>query len=240
MKTDALKTFEKGLWTKGIILGLGMSVMAYFIGLLMNRVSHDSTLNPIFLSILVFFWGLSLPLLAKVFSPAKRRTSREYEEADEAFEEEANGLILEAFGPELFQQLYLDDLNSYPSVGIDICTEMLRSDKSSTSPDLRFYLFAKMAKYYARDKRPTEAIGSLRAALSIKPANLIANYRIATLFESLGSGNDAITHYERALEDKTVSPSLEAYMAKEIQRVRVSGPRQKGPWDDSGFQWFTG
>jgi tetratricopeptide (TPR) repeat protein len=117
---------------------------------------------------------------------------------------------------------------------------MLQSGKSVVDSDLRFHLLVKLAYYYLRDGKQKESIETLRTALSIKPTNLIANCRIAMLLESIGNGNEAITHYDLAQKDKVVSPSLYKYLAAQVQRVKIHGPREKGPWEDSGLQWLPG
>jgi tetratricopeptide (TPR) repeat protein len=176
----------------------------------------------------------------KAFSPPKRRTTQEYEKAEKTFEESGNRIIIETFGTETFQKLYMDELNWLPKVAIEVCNELVGKKESKANPDITFHIYIKLAKFYARDGRLKDAIRVLRDALLIRPTNLIANYRIATLLESVGSGDDAISHYQLAEEDQLVSKDLKVYLETQIRRVRTEGPRQKGPWDDSGFQWMTG
>ncbi|OPY68968.1 MAG: Tetratricopeptide repeat protein [Syntrophorhabdus sp. PtaU1.Bin050] len=87
--------------------------------------------------------------------------------------------------------------------------------------DLRFYLSIKLARYYARDNQPKEAIHFFNQALSIKPTSVIANFRIATLYESIGSGQDAIAHYRPAEKDRTVSEDLREFLEHQAQRVET-------------------
>lgn len=240
MKTNALVAFKKKYWAR---LGICLAIMGmgyYFLFLLFSRLTHQDDIDPLTYFILYLIVVSCLLLLAKVFLSPRSRTTKEYEDAEKKFEETGNALILEAFGAKDFYELYTNDLNLSSSAGIDICQKMLNSEKTGVGSSLQFHLYTKIAKYYARDKQPKEAVANLLKALSIKPANLIANYRIATLYESLGAGQDAISHYEAAQRDTGLSSDIKKYLASQIQRVKTHGPHLKGPWDDSGFQWITG
>jgi tetratricopeptide (TPR) repeat protein len=239
MKTDALAVFKRKYWAKiGVCLAI-MIVGYYFLYLLFSRLTHQDDLDPLTYFILYLIVGSGLLLLARAFLSSMSRTTKDYEEAEKKFEETGNALILEAFGAEDFDRLYTNDLNLSSSAGIDICQKMLNSEKTGAGSSLQFHLYAKIAKYYARDKQPKEAVANLLKALLIKPANLIVNYRIATLYESLGAGQDAISHYEGAQRDAGISSGIKEYLTSQIQRIKTNGPRLKGPWDDSGFQWIT-
>jgi hypothetical protein len=51
MKTDeTLKTFERRLWLRGILIGLGGSIVAYFIGIFLNKAMPGEALNSLALS----------------------------------------------------------------------------------------------------------------------------------------------------------------------------------------------
>lgn len=164
----------------------------------------------------------------------------EYEVEEKLFEELGNDIILQVSGSKEFEKLYLDEFNWIPTNAIDVCSNLLKKEKSKDNLELQFYLNVKLAKFYMRNSQLREAISALKDALSVKPTNLIANFRIAVLYESIGSGEDAILHYELAGRDNVVSKNLKDYLNNQIQRVKTTGPRQKGPYDGSGFQWLTG
>ncbi len=239
MKKVTPKTFKKNFWKKIVLLSLGMTVYFYLIILVFNYVTHVEMGNPLLALIIGPLWFVSFLVIAKLFSTPREKTTEEYEDAERLFEEASNQLILDAFGQNLFQKLF-EDLSWNLSEAINVCREMLQSEKSGADSDLKFHLLVKLARYYLRDGKQKESIETLRSALSMKPTSLIANCRIAILLERLGNGNEAMTHYDLAQKDKVVSPNLNKYLASQVQRVRIHGPREKGPWDDSGFQWLPG
>ena len=238
MRPMTLGKFKRRRAIKGLIISVPVIICAYFLGLLEARAMGMQTRTfHIGLMIYAILWLLSIPLFAKI----KKRTESEYENAEQLFEETGSQLILDAFGEAALRKLDYNDQNAiFPTKAIDVCREMLQSKESENSANLKFHLMVRFARYYAKDGQPQKSIECLLSALAANPTSLIANCRIATLFERMGKGAEAIIHYELAQRDKAVSPSLKNYIAEQIQRVKTCGPREKGPFDGSGIQWMWG
>ncbi|OPY80941.1 MAG: Tetratricopeptide repeat protein [Syntrophorhabdus sp. PtaU1.Bin058] len=230
-----LGMFRRRLYYRMLILGLPIFLCATFVSYLLHRAAgadfFRTFITPLIVGCIVML--LALPLVRKW-------AISEYEHSEKFFEETGSQLILNAFGPDAFRKLYFDDANFIPLQAIDVCREMLQSEESKTNRELQFHLLAKLSRYYYKDGQLQAAIESLRTALAIKPSSLIANYRIAYLFERMGKADEAVTHYELAEKDKTASSNLKKHIDRQIQRVRIKGPRERGPFDGSGVWWMWG
>ena len=170
----------------------------------------------------------------------KKATDSEYDIVEETFERRGMKLIRSAFGLATYQKLTFDDGNFIPLQAIEVCLQMLQSQEAKTDTDLRFHILVKLARYYARDGQPHQAVEALQSALALRPFNSVANSRLAERFEMTGAGDEAITHYESAQKDETISASLKDHFAAQVKRVQTEGPRKSGPFDGSGIWWMWG
>lgn len=186
--------------------------------------------NPVWLFLYALF-GFSVTLfLIKISSSTRRKTTGDYEREENRFEESSNQLILNAFGYEIFEKLYMN------GIGIE---NLIQKEQSEKDLDLRFCLYVKLAMGYARDGQIKKAIQTFHEALSIKPTDLIANFRIATLYESIGLGDKAILHYQLVKKYNTLAGNFDDYLDSQIKRIMTNGPRKRGPYDGSGLQWLS-
>jgi len=235
MKPDVIKNFKIRFWGKIFVYAIFMSIFCYVLALLMPW--YDS--NPIWLSLFGFLGSLTIPLFIKVGAPSKQKTLWEYERIEKDFEESGSQLILQTFGSKDFEILYMEEGNWRPAYAIDMYRKLIQKEQTKNNPVLRFHLFVNLAKYYARDRQLKEAIQSLQNAISIKPTSLIANFRLANLYERVGSGGDAITHYQFAKKDSDSINKIEEYLESQVRRVKAKGPRTDGPYSGAGLQWLS-
>ena len=67
--------FEKKLWRKSALYGLGMGAYVYFLVFIVNHFTGEGG-NPLVFSIFAFLIGASTPLIMKAFSrPTEQRHS---------------------------------------------------------------------------------------------------------------------------------------------------------------------
>ena len=235
MSTIAYTKFRRRRTQKRAIICIGVSICGY----LLIRIFYGESAIIGFL-VWLLAYGIILLIGPPLFALVKRLISSEYERAERHSEEMGDQFIFEAFGEKPLRKLHSEDGNRLVTHAIDICKELLQSEATKTRPDLQYYLQIRLAHGYVKDGQPRQASESLQAALSIRPDSLIANHMMARLYEKIGKGNEAIAHYELAQEDETISSTLKTYLAEQIQRIKVNGPREKGPFDDSGLMWMGG
>ncbi len=229
--------FKKRLWLKlaGFIL---LEIIIFYIILLIPPFCYTGfSDNPIKLFLSLFLMGLFsffyMIYLMKVSSSSRRRMSGDYEREENRFEETSNQLILNTFGYEIFERIYTGGMD------INMCKNLLQKEQSGKDPEVRFCLLVKLAICYAKDGQIRTAIQAFRDALSIKPEDLMANFRIATLYESIGSANDAVMHYKLVKKYNKLAGDFDDYLDNQIKRVMTEGPRERGPYDGSGLQWLS-
>ena len=86
---------------------------------------------------------------------------------------------------------------------------------------------AKVANIGGEDRNAIEA---LKLAVSFKPADAVANFKLARAFERIGSAQEAIEAYESALRDPSIdTEDLKGFIATQALRVRDKGPDQRSP-----------
>ena len=73
-------------------------------------------------------------------------------------------------------------------------------------------------------------IAALKRAVSLRPTDLIANFRLARAFERIGSAQEAINSYEASLSNPSIdSQELRQFLTSQAERVREKGPQQASP-----------
>jgi len=106
----------------------------------------------------------------------------------------------------------------------------LMAQADSQADDTRFLLYMAAARVASIGSEDKNAIEALKHALSIKPHDVIANFRLARSFERIGASKEAIAAYEAALLDPTIdAEELKVFISDQVQRVREKGPEQRSP-----------
>ena len=106
--------------------------------------------------------------------------------------------------------------------------KQLMSRTDTLKGDDLFWCYMAAAKAASVGGEDDNAIAALKRALSIRPVDLVANYRLAREFERKGSAREAIAAYENSLHDPTIdSEVLKNYIQSQIQTVKQYGPRKR-------------
>ncbi len=235
---DRVSKFKRKFWIKMQLLVVAATIycafICYLFDLLLGEEFDIRIALPVFIAILIF-----LPFFVAKFSKQERKRISEFLAVEDSFERSGDDLLISTFGDKIYEKLYVDDLNLVPFNGIDLCKELLSKNASKNNDELRFHLYIKIAKFYFKDGSYSKAQEYLKKSLSIKPTSFIANFRIAEIFENLGSGEDAILHYEAALKSGEIMPiRLLGYVNSQIHRVKTKGPSVKGA--PRGLKWMAG
>lgn len=105
---------------------------------------------------------------------------------------------------------------------------MTQAEKLNDNERFICYMAAAMVASIGSEDR--NAIEALKQALSIRPNDIIANFRLARSFERIGSATEAIKAYQAALLDPTIDvEELRAFIADQAERVGEKGPDQRSP-----------
>lgn len=115
---------------------------------------------------------------------------------------------------------------------------LLQNKQRNTSNEHGFFLYLKASEIATKEYDYDNAIQFLRQAVSSKPYDLVANYRLATALERVGDADNAISAYEAAKQDPSIkSPELKEFISNQIERVKTKGPTKKPPM--SGLKYMT-
>ena len=94
----------------------------------------------------------------------------------------------------------------------------------------RFFAFLSAAHAANVGSEWKNELAALKQAVLLRPADLIANYRLARAYERTGSAQDAIKTYEASLNDPSIdTPELRKFVASQVQRVKEKGPQEASP-----------
>jgi tetratricopeptide (TPR) repeat protein len=113
-------------------------------------------------------------------------------------------------------------------------------DSLSMESDLenKFWLHITLASLYGQTWEYNKAMTQLEAAAALKPNDLVANFRLAEALERTGKDDEAIRHYEAALDDPSIeSGQLKEFVVSQIQRVRTHGPSKDPQYPFKKYIW---
>lgn len=128
------------------------------------------------------------------------------------------------------------EISSARPVGADVGLELaslaiyraLMARAATLTEEMRFICYMAAARVANIGSEDRNAVEALKRALSFRPNDVIANFRLARSFERIGSANEAIDAYKAALHDPSIdSDELKAFIAAQGQRVREKGPDQR-------------
>jgi hypothetical protein len=192
------------------------SLMAAALGFLAGTLMPDPRL-PILMVILTFliyqisayrhFWG-------------RDQGRFEYYYREFFLSQTANSLIHKTVGiPEIlwdYPGQYYPKILAHPEVEAD--------------PALLFTACLKAAQTALKGYDCRQEVEYLRKALSLCPADLVANFRLANAMERAGNATAAISAYQAALSDPFInSGELREFIRAQIKRVESQGPAKKPP-----------
>ena len=218
----------------GTVYVLIIAVACYFVNIFLGY-----KLVPTVLLLIIGLFGiLIIPLLGSRTLTGRKARSDDLADIERKFEESFNQKIADTFGRKIFEQLYQEEINQMPVQGIEFCKNLLEKSRSNSDEDLLFGLHITIARFYEKDHDYKTSISQLLEAVTIKPQNLIANIRLAQSYEWIGSGDEAISSYERALENPAAEKeSIRNFINSQIEIVKKHGPRKAQPI--TGFRYAT-
>lgn len=106
--------------------------------------------------------------------------------------------------------------------------DLLSTPSARLNDNVKFPIYVEAAKVASRAGDHSKAIGYLNRALSIKPDNTIACFRLAEAFERESKGENAVNAYRSAL-DHSKKPEVQEFISSQIARVKKQGPIRKEP-----------
>ncbi len=113
--------------------------------------------------------------------------------------------------------------------GIDFCTKLLSSEPVQASERLTYHILVKLYKAFLMDGKYHQALERLKIALDLRPGDILTNFRVAEIHESLGQSEAAIQTHRNLIENSDAPESLKAYFSSQIKRIRTDGPRTRPP-----------
>ncbi len=126
-------------------------------------------------------------------------------------------------------RLYIkDEWSNMSMLGEKEYLEILKKPDIVLSKDSQFLIHLKFAKIAGKNFSYGKKLELLKRAATIKPTDLIANFRLAIEDEKGGDGDQAIRHYELALRDSQIATAhLRDFISTQIQRVKKHGPQMR-------------
>ena len=159
-----------------------------------------------------------------------RRGEFEYEYRIELAEKTIKKLVLKTFGILTFIKYFQDQFNAIRASQKTICQNLLKNENISHDNKSLYCLYYKLSDLELREDNFIEEKRMLNSAISLRPNDLLANYRLALCCEIDGSVDDAINHYELAANDSGIhSAALKSFILSQVERIKIKGPRKSPP-----------
>jgi tetratricopeptide (TPR) repeat protein len=185
----------------------------------------------------LFFFALATPIFALVvyqfavykYFVGKRRGHFEYAYQEHLLRKALDSLVIKILGFRAYLRLYMDELSALGNVREDIYKSLEGSEEIIQNDGLRFYLYVRIAESALKESSFDRECGYLRKAVSIRPNDLVANYRLGNSLERAGDGTGAVRAYEAALKNAVIDKELSEVILDQIKRVEKSGPAKSPP-----------
>ena len=205
-----------------IRFGLKNYLLAFFTGMLMGYFFAAAV--PVVIPPLSALVGGAIALLIYPFFEyryfaGKWRGEFEYIYQERLMQEKIKGILSRL--PYRFEKdlSIVDPMIMYPRLRDEVERE--------ADPERGFYLYMSMGLRAYKGYLYSKALEAWAEAVRLKPHDLVANFRLAALWEYNGNGAKAIEGYQAALQDHDLdSPSLREFIFSQIERVKAKGPRK--------------
>ena len=159
-----------------------------------------------------------------------RRGEFEYEYRIDLAEKIIKKLIFRTFGLWTFIKYFQDQFNALRTLQKDICRNLLKNANIAQDNETLYYIYYKLSNLELREDNFKEEIRILNLAISMKPNDLLANFRLAVCSEMDGLVDDAIKHYKLASNDPyLISNALKKYILSQVERIELKGPKNRPP-----------
>jgi hypothetical protein len=224
MPTSPLPRTRIHFWRNPAVLQVGYLAAASYLILML---CGPWAVEPPFLGWLVIFVALSgVTVLSHWLSP-KYRLHAAFERLESEFESIGDDVLATALGPRNLTASACGSLSMLPGDEHLLKTH-LHSQAAERDETLRFYLLVRLATTAARTADWPQAVEHLKSASGLKPSNIVANVRLAQALEAVGDGTGALAAYELAKDGgRALSPQIEEYVQKQIERVQARGPNKQ-------------
>ncbi len=226
------KTFYIRFWLKSSAMA---AATGFLVGLLFIRgliPFHLLSLAAPIVALCVYqyavyryFWG-------------SRRGHFEYAYREWLLRKSMDLLVIKNIGLRNYIRLYLDELSTFGSVREDIYKTLLKKDEINQEDDHMFSLYVRIAESALKESSFDREAEYLRKAISIRPSDLVANYRLGNSLERVGDGPGAIRSYEAAIRDTSATgKELNEFILDQIRRIEMKGPAKRPPM--LGFSYMS-
>ncbi len=169
----------------------------------------------------------------------KRRGEFEYEYRNYLAEKIIKKLVLRSYGIFSFINYFQDQFNALRPSQKSICQKLLKNANILNNNNSLYYIYYKLANLELREDNFQNEKMMLKSAISLNPDNLLANFRFAVCCEMDGHVDEAIHHYELALNDPyLISKSLNKYISTNIERIKLKGPMNRPPTLGAKYQSY--
>lgn len=159
-----------------------------------------------------------------------RRGEFEYEYRIDLAEKIIKKLVFRTLGLWAFIKYFQDQFNALRTLQKDICRNLLKNSNIAQDKESSYYIYYKLSNLELREDNFKEEIRMLYLAISMKPNDLLANFRLAVCSEMDGLVDDAINHYNLASNDPyLISDALKKYILSQVERIELKGPKNRPP-----------
>jgi tetratricopeptide (TPR) repeat protein len=187
--------------------------------LLVLHLMKTATLSPLLLLLLAALISIAIPMVRSNFFPSARDCAEEFNFHERRLEEEILREITESFGQETLNRIFSQPGRLSETAGT-LCRELLGKADIQRDDRLRFALRMAKARFHEQNGDLRQSADDLSGALEIRPNHFIANFRLAVILESIGSFDDALGHYRRALHDSGgLSRAMKNLTTAQIDRI---------------------
>ncbi len=129
-----------------------------------------------------------------------------------------------------FIKYFQDQFNALRTLQKDICRNLLKNSNIAQDKESLYYIYYKLSNLELREDNFKEEIRMLYLAISMKPNDLLANFRLVVCSEMDGLVDDAINHYKLASNDPyLISDALKKYILSQVERIELIGPKNRPP-----------
>jgi tetratricopeptide (TPR) repeat protein len=224
-----------------IVFGLKYTIMAIvsgaFLGWFLFPFSFYKGDSPLPMVLCILGFALGSALISQVvlhsYLTGKRRGEFEYAYQESLTEQRIRALIKMAPINQADR-----DASFMVSDPTPIILRLMDILELETEVENKFWLHLTLASLYGRTWEYTKAMTQIEAAAALKPNDLVANFRLAEALERTGKGDEAIRHYEAALDDPSMeSGQLKEFVVAQVQRVRTHGPSKDPQYPFKKYIW---
>jgi hypothetical protein len=193
--------------------------MAFFTGVVMGFLSLRVV--PILAPVTVLLGGIIALVIYQFveysYFAGKRRGEFEYNYRESLMQQGIKGVLRSL--PYRFEK----DLAQVDPMALN--PRLQEEAEREADPERRFYLYMSMGLRAVKSYYSSKALDAWVEAVRLKPHDLVANFRLAALWEYIGNGAEAIKGYQAALQDPDLdSDRLREFITSQLARVKARGP----------------